>query len=281
MCAASTLYTAYLSVNFSADETGFEPVLMRLQRIALPLELLILCWPGEIRTHNPRFKRPVHLSVELQAILVAVRTGIEPVTTDRQSVMLPLHQRTLCTESRTPCLRDAVGQGTCNLMVPNHVFCQLKYLCLCAAFGIEPKSMSLCLLLRKRRGNLCCRYTKPHYFQIPCPASSGGKRCLRTRSQPETVRLLISFVSSCLCGKIVGIVQPCCFSQGLHHFPPLTYCKLYRTKKPGRCCDRASLTKGTLCTPVVKTRSYFLIITKIFPCGHCTFYPAHAVIIFE
>jgi hypothetical protein len=34
--------------HYSADETGFEPVLMRLQRIALPLELLIL-FVGPVR----------------------------------------------------------------------------------------------------------------------------------------------------------------------------------------------------------------------------------------
>ena len=99
------------------------------------------------------------------------------------------------------------------------------------------------------------------------------------RSQKETVRLLMPPL--CLCGKTFGIVQPCCFSQWLHHFPPLTYCKFYRIKKARSLLRPGFFNQVVLCTPVVKTRSYFHIITKMFSCGHCTSCNAHAAIIFE
>ena len=53
-------------IFFCVDEAGFEPAQLALQTNALPLELFVHRWPGEIRTHSPRIKSAVRLTIELR-----------------------------------------------------------------------------------------------------------------------------------------------------------------------------------------------------------------------
>ena len=73
---------------------------------------------------------PLHYS-----IFFAVRTGIEPVATDRQSVMLAITLTNHCSGAfidamlHTTLSRVCIGgqTRTDNLMIPDHGFYQLKY----------------------------------------------------------------------------------------------------------------------------------------------------------
>ncbi len=55
--------------GLSADEERFELSTNGLTSRRSAIELFILCWPGEIRTHNLPVKSRIHLPVELRANL--------------------------------------------------------------------------------------------------------------------------------------------------------------------------------------------------------------------
>lgn len=74
------LSTIGLTSHRSAIELFIHFVVFNFPIPYFPFLISYSCWPGENRTHNPRIKSSVHLTVELRTNVVMTK-GFEPLTT--------------------------------------------------------------------------------------------------------------------------------------------------------------------------------------------------------
>lgn len=108
------------STIHTADEKRFELLTFALTGHCSAIELFIHCWPGETRTHNPRGKSPLLWSNwATNQYLFVGPARLELATLCVWDTYSSIELRTnnhFRWPDQIPCLRDAVRQGTDNLV---------------------------------------------------------------------------------------------------------------------------------------------------------------------